>query len=82
MLLIGASLVALSGPIANALDRPGSDPAGVRTHVVERGETLWSIAVGLQPGRDPRDIVFEITETNGVDPGSLVPGQELVVPVG
>ena len=82
VLVVGASLVALSGPVASALDRTAGEAARVRTHVVERGETLWSIAVLLQPDRDPRDVVFEIAETNGVDPGSLVPGQELVIPLG
>ena len=82
VLVVGASIAALSGPVASALDRSVGGPARARTHVVERGETLWSIAVRLQPDRDPRDVVFEIAEANGVDPGSLTPGQELVIPAG
>jgi len=47
---------------------------------VAPGDTLWSIARRLEPARDPRDVVFEIAQVNGVEPGSLVPGQELVIP--
>jgi hypothetical protein len=82
VVLAGACVVALSGPVANALDRRGDGAGRMRTHVVAPGDTLWSIAGRLQPARDPRDVVFEIAEANDVDPGSLVPGQELVIPAG
>ena len=78
--LAGACVVALSGPVANALGRHGPQTGRSRTHVVAPGDTLWSIARRLEPARDPRDVVFEIAQVNGVEPGSLVPGQELVIP--
>ena len=82
MVLAGACVVTLSGPVANALGRSSVPTARSRTHVVTPGDTLWSIARDLEPSRDPRDVVFEIAEANGVDPGSLTPGQELVIPAG
>lgn len=71
----------VTGPVANALSatEPG-DRAGERTHVVRPGETLWSIAVRLSGGADPRPLVDSIAGANGVEAGSLVPGQVLVVP--
>jgi nucleoid-associated protein YgaU len=60
----------------------GSAPgtaAGDR-YVVQRGDTLWSIAVGRAPGVDPRPVVQAIADANRVDAGSLVPGQVLVIP--
>jgi hypothetical protein len=82
VVLAGACVVTLSGPVANALGRSNGPTARSRTHVVAPGDTLWSIARDLEPSRDPRDVVFEIAEANGVDPGSLVPGLELVIPAG
>lgn len=49
-------------------------------YVVERGDTLWSIAVCRAPGADPRPVVQAIADANQVDAGSLVPGQVLVIP--
>jgi nucleoid-associated protein YgaU len=54
-------------------------PAGDR-YVVQRGDTLWSIALSRAPGIDPRSLVQAIAEANRVDAGSLVPGQVLVIP--
>jgi nucleoid-associated protein YgaU len=82
VVLAGACVVALSGPVAKALGRSDGPTARSRTHVVAPGDTLWSIARDLEPSRDPRDVVFEIAKANGVDPGSLLPGQELVIPAG
>jgi nucleoid-associated protein YgaU len=49
-------------------------------YVVQRGDTLWSIAVTRAPGSDPRPVVQAIADANRVDAGSLVPGQVLVIP--
>lgn len=48
--------------------------------VVEQGDSLWNIAQRLAPEKDPRDVVHEIRELNGL-PGNLIhPGQVLLVP--
>ena len=57
-----------------------SEPARRDSYVVREGDTLWSIARRLASGTDPRRVVDELVRANGVDPGSLVPGQTLVVP--
>ncbi|MGZ8627732.1 MAG: LysM peptidoglycan-binding domain-containing protein [Actinomycetota bacterium] len=84
VLTVSVALVAgaWSGPIASAVGGHGSEPTAVArtTYVVRGGDTLWSIAEGMAPGRDPRLIVDAISSINGVDAGSLVPGQTLVIP--
>lgn len=66
--------------------RPSAHAAGPATfhegtYVVRDGDTLWSIARWLAPGTDPRQVVDELARTNDVDPGSLMPGQTLALPV-
>jgi len=49
---------------------------------VQPGDTLWGIAVAMDPGADPRALIAEIRELNGLTQSGLVPGQVLVVPAG
>lgn len=51
-----------------------------RTYVVRPGDTLWSIATALEPGADPREVVWAVTRQNDLDPGGLVPGQRIAIP--
>lgn len=57
-------------------------PVAARRYVVQPGDTLWSIATQLEPGRDPRQVVDAVARRNGVPGASLVPGQVLVIPAG
>ena len=71
----------LSGPVANAVGVGGaSESRASRTYVVRAGDTLWSIASSFAPGTDPRVVVDAIASANDVDPGALVPGQQLSIP--
>jgi hypothetical protein len=76
-LLVGA-LVG-GGQAANAL---GDDPAASRSriHVVQAGETLWSIAHDAAPADDPRPLIQAIEEANDLTAADLVPGLSLRVP--
>jgi hypothetical protein len=79
-----SALVALGGPVASALGA-GDDPMRLVSHrryVVRPGDTLWTIARRVAPGRDPRSTIHEIEEANDVSAGSLMPGQAVSVPVG
>jgi len=62
----------------------GPEPVRVSSvsYVVREGDTLWSIAERVAPGQDPRPVVDALTSANDVDPGTLVPGQALIVPFG
>ncbi len=76
--LVGA---AWAGPVARAVsDDPA--PASAARYVVREGDSLWSIAERLSPGSDPRPLVDAIQLANDVDPGTLIPGRTLLVPVG
>lgn len=56
---------------------PAGAPAAVVT--VQPGDTLWSIAGQVSPGRDPRRVVEQIRRSNHLDSVSLTPGQTLKV---
>jgi hypothetical protein len=45
---------------------------------VEPGDTLWSIAVRLDPTGDPRPVVAKLEAEVGGD--SVVPGEQLTLP--
>lgn len=49
-----------------------------RTYVVQPGDSLWSIAQHLAPGRDPRAVVASLSKANGGS--ALRAGQLLIVP--
>lgn len=64
---------------ANAGQAPPAQP--VTTHVVQPGETLWEVAVGLAaPGEDVRDVVAELVELNALPDAGLLAGQEILLP--
>jgi Tfp pilus assembly protein FimV len=84
--IVGIALIAvLLSPLAAGAVRRGEAPAppARQVVVVSEGDTLWSIARAVRPEADPRATIAEIERMNvSVDPGGLVPGQSLVVPVG
>jgi Tfp pilus assembly protein FimV len=50
------------------------------TYVVRAGDTLWDVAVRIAPDQDPRQVVDRLAAFNHLDPGSLTPGQAVVLP--
>lgn len=68
------------GPLTTtgAAAGPGMIPAGATEYVVRPGDTLWSIAASLAPGRDERPLVDALArETGGAD---LYPGETIAIP--
>ena len=51
-----------------------------RRHTVRSGETLWAIAATGYPGSDPREVVFQIEQTNHLGGSTITPGQVLLLP--
>jgi LysM repeat protein len=47
--------------------------------MVRPGDTLWSIAGQVAPGRDPRLVVEHLRQANHLNSVSLIPGQTLKV---
>jgi nucleoid-associated protein YgaU len=66
-----------------SLATPGPALAGEKvvshsSYVVERGDTVWSIAVRLDPTGDPRPVVAKLeAEVGGPN---VVPGEQLTLP--
>jgi LysM repeat protein len=55
-------------------------PVATASVVVEQGDSLWGIAASIAPDRDPRDVIHEIRELNGLRGSLIQPGQVLLVP--
>lgn len=71
-------LVALSVFLWAAFARSSDASGPERRYVVQRYDTLWSIASAGYA--DPREGVWEIRQRNGLRVSSIVPGQVLIVP--
>lgn len=56
------------------------DTTTYSTIAVEDGDTLWSIAKENFPNSDPRDIIQEIRDINGIDNHTIYAGMTLLVP--
>jgi hypothetical protein len=71
VLTVGRAGVALGG---TSLATPEARPRVV-THVVAPGDTLWSIARDVAPGKDPRPVVDALSAARHGAP--LVPGEQV-----
>lgn len=83
LLLLTAVVVAtaFSAGRASAAARgaqPTRPPAG--SVVVQRGDTLWSVARGVAPSHDPRVTVDRLRRLNHLPTAELRPGQRLLLP--
>ncbi|MEV7607879.1 LysM peptidoglycan-binding domain-containing protein [Microbacterium sp. NPDC089320] len=78
-LAAGIAFAALSGGSAMASGEQAAT-ASFATVTVMPGDTLWSIAEGVAPGADPRDVIGDITRLNLLRGGELQIGQELAIP--
>jgi nucleoid-associated protein YgaU len=76
--VVGAAL--LAGPVARALAPAATAPVARRVYIVKPGDSLWSIAVRVADGRDPRIVVDAIGDRNHVEGAAIVPGQTLIIP--
>lgn len=77
-LLVGVATVGAQ----NALAGDGATTPTTATVVVQPGDTLWSVATATVPGADPRDVIIDIQQLNGLSGSQVSAGQTLVVPAG
>lgn len=78
--LVTLVLVAFSLGRTSADARPSGPSTAPRSTVVQPGETLWAIAHRVAPGADPRDVVTQLADLNGLDSAPIVAGQRLLLP--
>ncbi|MFE4470590.1 LysM peptidoglycan-binding domain-containing protein [Leifsonia sp. NPDC056824] len=77
-IVIGAMVFALNGG--------GAAATGEQTHVtfhyatVQSGDSLWSVASRIAPNADPRDVIAELVDLNGLSSAVVTPGQQLAIP--
>ena len=84
-LLAVISMVVGAGPAAQATNHPVSRQAAERGLVrvtVLPGQSLWSVAEAADPDADPRVVIPEIVEQNGLSGIVVYPGEQLLVPRG
>lgn len=75
ILVIAVAVLFLWALFAN--DSSASGP--VRHYTVQPGDTLWSIAEQHLSG-DPREGVWRLERSNGLDSAEILAGQILIVP--
>ncbi|MEC9035023.1 MAG: LysM peptidoglycan-binding domain-containing protein [Actinomycetota bacterium] len=87
LLAVTVFMISLFGGelVGRITEKPGSTPAGATgettVYMVQPGDTLWSIAKIVTPsGRDIRVTVHDLKNLNGGS--NLIPGQQLIVPLG
>ncbi len=75
-LAIVALVVTLNGGGATATDHAGT----VHYVTVQAGESLWQVATEIAPSADPREVVAELGDLNGLGSDQVQPGQRLAIP--
>lgn len=75
--LAAFSLGRVSGSVAVAGD---TAPPAHEEVVVQPGDTLWSLAREVAPGRDPRPVVDALRRLNELEGAGLTAGQRLLLP--
>lgn len=79
VLLLGLFLVFLF------IGRPADadSPVTTKAYVVDAGDTLWDIArSNMSSTADVRTVVLNIQDLNGIEDGTIYPGQVILVPTG
>jgi hypothetical protein len=71
-------------PAASSGSGPGSSsPVAGEVYVVQPGDTLWTVAAAVAPGRDPRPVVDRLRDVNDTGgAGALDVGDRLVIDLG
>lgn len=80
LLLVATVAFALGrvGTSQAATDGPAVRPYSQTT--IHSGETLWSVAMRVAPGHDPRLVVEQLVGLNHLGGGAVQVGQQLLLP--
>lgn len=81
VILLTLSLL-LVYPLAVRLMQQKTEKFYFEEYIVESGDTLWSIAGEYnQPGKDIRELIYDIKKINKLDSVVIKPGQALEIPI-
>lgn len=47
---------------------------------VMAGQSLWELAVELEPSADPRDVIYDVLQLNQLSSSEVYAGQRLAIP--
>jgi LysM repeat protein len=78
MVMLVAAGIVLGQGSGQAADRHSRHAQ--HTLIVQRGESLWSVAARIAPHQDPRLVVADIESLNNLTSPAVTPGQQLVIP--
>ncbi|WP_435299865.1 LysM peptidoglycan-binding domain-containing protein [Timonella sp. A28] len=84
VLIVALALLCLLVPVvvaATAHADEGVVAVEVLEHPVAVGETLWTIARGINPGVDNRDVVSDIMNLNNMAVAKLRAGEVILLPM-
>ena len=76
MIPIVTAMVVFGGKVAQA----NSAAPAMTTVVVQPGQSLWEVASSVDPSQDPRAVILEIQQLNGLESAEVSVGQQLIVP--
>lgn len=75
---IALVLMTLNGGGANATADPHTGQFEYVT--VMAGQSLWELALDIDPGADPRDVIYDVLQLNQLTTAQVQPGQRLAIP--
>lgn len=78
--LAAVAVVVVGGGLLGLMLRPDAYAGPTWEHSVSAGESLWSVAQGIQTERAIEDVVEDIRQLNGLSTDALQVGQELILP--
>jgi nucleoid-associated protein YgaU len=80
LVVVVAVVVWAGARVAHATD--GSEHLSGTVHVVESGDTVWSVVVAQYGGAryDVRQLIDQVEQVNGLHGRAIVPGQRLRLP--
>jgi uncharacterized membrane protein len=78
--VMASMFLALGVSLASIIDLQYEEPVVIVEHVVEKGESIWTIADRYWSG-DTREAVWMIQHYNHLESEKIYPGQLLQVPV-
>jgi LysM repeat protein len=62
---------------AHTVSAGQSHPAPSVSYQVRPGDTLWTIALKVEPSKDRREVVYDLMHANHLASPTIVPGQIL-----